>query len=315
MRRLEPNFMASLKDGGVLNPILKRIQNDKTLDFQIRSNEVHIYYRGGKILGIKPTGNNYLCVFDKNYVKNNELNLPILPEKISSESDSKTVLEAFPHMKQAMDFYFANHKDGSEREFQQLIVRENNYSIISNASDYFIVDIEYETKANGRTVRFDLLAIKWESDGNQRKFPNKFTPKLAICELKYYTQALGGKAGLIQHVKDVSDFISNAGNVEQLKTDVLAMFRQKRELGLVEFGKEGNSNPVEYLDNSIELILMLANHDPESAKLKDLNEINEEKGLDVKVAVANFLGYGLYKESVYDLSVFKEKFKKQIYCS
>ncbi|BEH08894.1 hypothetical protein GSUET_05060 [Geobacter sulfurreducens subsp. ethanolicus] len=314
MRRLESEFMAALKDGGILHPIVNRIQKDRTLDFQIRSNEVHIYYRGGKILGIKPSTNIYICEFDANYDRYKELQLPVFPKKVSSESDSKSIVEAFPQMKQAIDFYFASHKDGSEREFQQLIVRENNYSIVSNATDYFIVDIEYDSMANDKRARFDLLAIKWESDGSHRKNPKKFLPKLAICELKYYTQALSGKAGLMDHVKDVSAFIAKPGNVEQLKIDVLEMFRQKRELGLVDFGVGDNNNPVEHLDNSIELILMLANHDPESTKLKNLEEIPDENGLVVKVAVANFLGYGLYKESVYDLSDFREKYKKQIYC-
>lgn len=194
MRRLESEFMAALKDGGILHPIVNRIQKDRTLDFQIRSNEVHIYYRGGKILGIKPSTNIYICEFDANYDRYKELQLPVFPKKVSSESDSKSIVEAFPQMKQAMDFYFASHKDGSEREFQQLIVRENNYSIVSNATDYFIVDIEYDSMANDKRARFDLLAIKWESDGNHRKNPKKFLPKLAICELKYYTQALSGKA-------------------------------------------------------------------------------------------------------------------------
>lgn len=314
MRGLKPEFIAALKEGGLLHPIVNRIQKDRTLDFQIRSNEVHIYYRGGKILGIKSSVNMYTCDFETKYDRYKELQLPEFPMALTDERDSKAIVEAFPQMKQAMDFYFANHKDGSEREFQQLIVRENNYSIISNATDYFIVDIEYETKVDGKLVRFDLLALKWESEGKHRKDPTNNPPKLAICELKYYTQSLSGKSGLIQHVKDVSGFIANFDIVEQLKSDVLTVFKQKRELKLIEFGSEGNSNPVEHLDNSIEVILMLANHDPESTKLKSLDEISEVKGLDIRVAVANFLGYGLYKESVYDLSAFKEKFKKQIHC-
>jgi len=315
--------MTALKEGGVLHPILRRIWKDQTLDLQIRSNEVHIYYRGGRLLDIKPNGTNYYCDFDTDYVKNNEMQLPKFPHKVTTEQDAHTIVSAFPIMKQAIDFYFVNHKDRSEREFQQLIVRENNYSILSNATDYFIVDIEYEAniqKNDGlitKNARFDLLAIRWESDSylRQERGLKKSLPKLAICELKYYTQALEGDSGLIGHVEDVEAFLSLKGNVKLLKEDALKMFQQKRELNLVAFGAGGNLNAVDDLDDSIELILMLANYDPECTKLnKALNKIQPVEGLDIKFAVANFLGYGLFKESIYSLADFKANFSKQIYC-
>jgi hypothetical protein len=68
------------------------------------------------------------------------------------------------------------------------------------------------------------------------------------------------------------------------------------------------------------LILLLANHDPESESLKNelcaLNEWRKENppnGFEIKFAVTNFLGYGLYKESIYDFDTFRSKFEKQIF--
>ncbi|OHB78940.1 MAG: hypothetical protein A2Z25_21430 [Planctomycetes bacterium RBG_16_55_9] len=50
-------------------------------------------------------------------------------------------IESFPCLKEIMDFYFSEHPK-PEREFQQLIARENNDSTISNESEYFISDVE-----------------------------------------------------------------------------------------------------------------------------------------------------------------------------
>jgi len=311
--------MAALGQGGILFPLVDRIRKDRTLDFEIRSDEAHIYYRGGRLLHIQRNGKGFICGFDENYFQGNVSELKGPPWLISNENETQNLVRCFPELKQAMDLFLSS-KNKSEREFQQLIVRENNYSPISNASDYFIVDIEYGASTNNdqnKKARFDLLAIKWESDSNLRQAAGlkKTPPKLAICELKYYTQALDGKAGLIDHIDDVVNFLSSADNVSVLKEDVLAMFQQKRELKLIEFGAGGNDNPVESLDDSIELILMLANYDPECTKLaKALSEIPSESGVDIKIAVANFLGYGLFKESVYGLAEFQDIFSKQIYC-
>lgn len=315
-RILNQKFMDALNSGGILHCILQRTLDDTTLDFQIRSNEVHIYYRGGKILGLKNSRDAFSCYFDSKYIKDKNIKV-LFPTKIKSKEDALEVVKALPELKQVMDFFFARHKDASEREFQQLIVRENNYSLLSNSTDYFIVDIEYATKG----ARFDLLAIRWESSGSMRKQGGvKLNPpRLALCELKYYTKALEGESGLVDHVKAISKFFSIKGNVDSLKEEVINVFNQKRELKLVKFGAGGNKNTIDTLDGPVELILMLSNYDPECANLhKALDEIETialPDGLELKFATANFLGYGLYKECIYDIDTFRAIFKKQIYCS
>ena len=53
-RILSDNFIRDFKEG-LLFPVLKEVREEgMTLDFQIRNEEAHIYYRGGKILGVKP---------------------------------------------------------------------------------------------------------------------------------------------------------------------------------------------------------------------------------------------------------------------
>ncbi|QXM09105.1 hypothetical protein KP002_19430 [Geomonas subterranea] len=101
-----------------------------------------------------------------------------------------------------------------------------------------------------------------------------------------------------------------------LLTNLLAIpFRLKRDLVLVNFGSGNNSNPVTKLDDNLELILMIANYDPECGKLaKALDHIEGVNGVDVRIASSNFLGYGLFNECIYGIPEFKARFSRQIYC-
>ena len=74
-----------------------------------------------------------------------------------------------------MDEYFAL-KGKAKREFQQLIVRENNYSSISNETEYFITDIEVTEPG---AARFDMMAICWPA--SQRKNGSKCKAALIGC--------------------------------------------------------------------------------------------------------------------------------------
>ena len=88
-----------------------------------------------------------------------------------------------------------------EREFQQLVARENNCSSISNESDYFISDIEVSESTS--RARFDMIAIKWQT--TKRRSGNNC--RIAFIEMKYGDGALGGKAGMLKHLKDMDSLI------------------------------------------------------------------------------------------------------------
>ncbi|HPA41283.1 MAG TPA: hypothetical protein PKV69_04665, partial [Candidatus Hydrogenedentes bacterium] len=159
-RGLKPEFLEAFLSG-LLKPILDRVKRDNTLDFQIRKDEVHIYYRGGKILGIKPMGATaYGFTFDPKYFAGGAET--VLPKVVSTNEQIGCWIDNLPQLKQAMDYHITTKVEKPEREFQQLVVRENNYGRVSNDTDYFIVDCEYShpTLANGKT---DLVAFKWLS--------------------------------------------------------------------------------------------------------------------------------------------------------
>ena len=312
-RKLSPVFIQDLQSG-ILHHFLSLVKNDHTLTLEIRADELNIYYRGGSILKISEQKNSYKIYFNPQYLTDawkewQEDKLSELPSIITSEEDSALWLHQIPLLKQAMDFWFGSHPK-VEREYQQLLVRDNNFAKGSHASDYFIVDVEYD---NHDGARFDAIAIKWQSKASSRKLLGE-KPLLSFIEVKFYDTALDGKCGMHDHIRDMNAFLGNPENYKAIKQEMLELFQQKRELGLVA-GLESNPNQItEFSDGKPEFIFVLANHDPDSSKLQSIiDSLEPVCYYDVKFAVSNFMGYGLFTEGMFSLEEFKEKFAKQIY--
>ena len=191
-----------------------------------------------------------------------------------------------------MDLWFSKHPK-LEREYQQLVVRENNS--LSN-TDYFICDIEYANE-NGR---FDMLAVKWESTSEARKKVDNL--RFAIIEMKYGDGAMTGTSGIMPHINSVAEHLKN-GALKNLKTEMAEVFNIKSRLGII-----GNTKQIKGLnDEKAELIFLIANHDPSSTiLLSELKEIKEQKDFEIKFAFANFMGYGLYIQNIKSLEETKK---------
>jgi len=206
-----------------------------------------------------------------------------------------------------MDFYFTQNPK-LEREFQQVVVRENNYSTLSNGTDYFIVDIEYDNHAN---ARFDLVVIEWPSQASKRKLSKNFKPRLVVIEMKYGDHALAGDASLEKHYRDFNLFISDSSALKDFKEEMGLVFEQKRELGLIPcLSSTKNSYKILAFDDTVELAFLLANHDPESTKLN--TQISSLANFPVKFFVSNFMGYGIYNHSIQDTTQFKKLLNNQL---
>lgn len=310
MRIINDIFIKDLKLG-ILAPFLERVQEDKTLCLEIREDYVNIYYRGCNIAEIKQSSDNqsYTYSFNTKYFKQDVISLP--SNKISGTTETANAVDwvdSFPILKNAIDL----SPKGGEREFQQLVVRENNDYEIGNSTDYFICDIEYALgKAKGR---FDLIAIKWLSDGTSRQQGQNL--ELAFIEKKYGDGAITGKSGIKKHIKDFAQYINDES--AQIHDEMTQLFNIKIELGLI----TGCSKKIESIQkinskNKPEVILLLANHDPGKSGLsKILNELksSEEykdfcKVAKLKFSVSSFMGYGLFEEGIYDLDSFQSHFK------
>jgi hypothetical protein len=315
-RKLSKQFITHLKPGGHLNALLKRVQDDTTLDLEIRENYLNIYYRGGSLLKVSPMPKNpkaYTFEFNKRYApKEARRKLEIPPPTISTPDEVEAWESKIPILKDTMDLWFgARPKD--ERALQQLVVWENNDSPWAGGTDYFIVDIEYDSRKGEKEAggRFDLIAIRWESTPAARKLNGSIRPKLSVIEMKTGDGALKGKAGMLKHWNDFKK-LSKPSTRAAFRKEMLDIFAQKRELGLIRsLTKNNNHIDRQALDPEIEFMFLLAGHDPASKKLN--TELESLKGNpNVTLCTANFMGYGLYKENVYDVPEFMRRFEEQI---
>ena len=299
MRGLSESFMSDLKQGR-LNRLLQIVQKDGTLCIEIRNNYINVYYRGGSILKVSEKAPGYSIKFDLNYcVKGNTL----WPQPdFSNLQTIDDYIDALPLLKREMDLWFIEKKKPEEREIQQLIIRENNMSKLANDTDYYIADIEYEKSENGS--RFDLIGIKWLSDSVSRKKPESLN--IAIMELKFGDSAMTNSAGIVEHFQDMEKFIST-GKLGDLILEAQTQFNQKVELGLIR-----DTYKQIKIDTEIkpEFIILCANHKPASIVLvRELKNAKEKcnelfSKVDVRIAMANYLGYGLYARNMISIDDF-----------
>jgi len=297
MRGLSRGFIDELKSG-FLQPVLELVKRDFTLCLEIRKNYINIYYRGGNILKIAEKGHVFDASFDRKYLDEKQTRVRKGPTKLGTTNDVMAWIDEVPFLKHEMDLWFRKHpKD--EREFQQLMVRENNFGNSAKSTDYFICDIEY---AEGKK-RFDLIAVHWPSTSVDRK--NNTGLGLAFIEMKYLDKAMAWKTGLLEHIQGINEFLGDRANLINIKDEMKQVFNQKRELGLI-----NNEMPIEsFSEDEPEYILALANHDPESSILKrELAERPACPHAELRFVVSSFMGYGLYQEHIYTFDDFKRRF-------
>ena len=277
---------------GELHPLLEAVKKDDTLDLELRGKSVNIYYRGGSLFKITEKKGNYTVFFNKKYCMTDNSVLEEYP-------DVKSAVDNIPFYKQAMDWWFHEHPK-YEREFQQAIARENNnLGNISRGTNYYIVDIEYANKVDvaDKSARFDMVALKWLSDGATRKDVKKVS--LALVEVKFGNGALQGKAGVSDHLKDFQRFLSDQNFFKEFCKDMSVVFAQKCQLGLVD-GLQKKQFEVKISCENPEVIFVFANHDPDSKILDNILLCNELKTCSFPVLIANAssMGYCLYSDQL-----------------
>ena len=300
IRKLNDIFLNDLKEGGSLFALTDAVKSDSSLCLELRGDYVNVYYRGGNLMKVTQTGNGYNVFFDENYFKaGGQTTLPDEREGVDAW------LDVSPKLKQAIDRWLGEHRK-DEREFQQLLLRDNNFGSIARSTDYYICDIEYQSGYG----RFDLIAVHWPSKPAIRKQPNG--RRLVFIEMKYGDGALEGSAGLHQHIRDVNSYLSDRTKVDDLKKDMVKVFNQKRDLGLIDCGKDLGS----FSDESPILLLVFANHDPGKSKLRELlGSLPESPHAELCVATASFTGYGLYEQGIHKIDETWRRFGDYVYSS
>ncbi len=310
IRALSKDFMEDLLEGP-LTPLLQRVLKDDTLCMELRGKTVDIYYRGGALYVVEELGNHkYKVSYNRNYDGDSDMS-----DKEADLVEIKTIgqaVEDVPRHKQDMDFYFAKHQK-LEREFQQLIVRENNNSgKVTDATDYYILDIEYAFNGSNDcgdkiSARYDMLAVRWPSEGPARK--KRDSLPISFIEVKYGDGAMGSGtdlsgAGIRTHINDYIIFRKDNALLNHLANDMAKVFNQKHMLGLISSypEKRGKLN-ISLSCDKPEFLLMLVNHDPAKstmiseikATIMDWNGKPESVYLDeIKVVQSSLVGHGLY---------------------
>jgi hypothetical protein len=339
-RGITLKFEEQLKSGGILFPLLQRVQNDDTLSLEIRNGYVDIYYRGGRLLGIHAQARaaKFSTAFDERYFGDDaayRVSRPTPPNTtIKCESDAQAWVEAFAAYKQAMDVRFSLHPK-IEREYQQAVVRDNNRHSTGELSDYVVIDVEYVQSAYAipgqRTetgYRFDMVGFRWPVAGGSRA-NSKVTP--VIMEMKAGDGAItssrkGEKPddlspGLVKHVLDFERFLTPEPGekiskpFDLLRKELAEMFETKKRLKLRSVPKRMRDLTITEADVSDrpEVLFVLANHQPSSQRLK--NELNELAKLklplgehaDYGVATVSYAGYALFAKNVIPLDKFIEE--------
>ena len=299
MRKLDDVFLRALREGGNLHPLLTAVKFDLTLCLEMRGYFINIYYRGGSLMKVEQRSNgDFIFSFDEKYfAASNRIELPDC-------TDVNAWIEVSPKLKRAMDQWFGKYKK-DESEFQQLLLRENNYGRIANSTDYYICDIEYQSGNS----RFDMVAVHWPSKGPKRRKTED--RRFVFIEMKYGDDAIKGSAGIKSHIEKVNDFLSDPDKLENLKKDMITVFNQKRHLKLLDCANDLMS----FSDEQPLLLLVFANHNPDSKRLcRELDALPDSPHAELRVATASFMGYGLYDQGIHTIDETRKRFSDYVYC-
>ena len=307
-RALDEKMFKDFQEGGVLHDLLDYVQSDDTLDLEFRGEGcANIYYRGGSLFRIKRSGDGYTLTINTKYCT-------ACDEGMEKTPSVRAAVELIPLYKHAIDVWFAKNRK-YEREFQQVVVRENNrHGEISHASDYYITDVEYVSdEKSAKNSRFDMVAVKWLSTSSARK--NESAPTLSVIEMKYGDDAYDGSAGLEKHLCDFDTFVRGV-EMDAFCADMAKVFRQKCKLGLIPDMAE-KKHDILISKEDMELIFLIANHDPDKTKLGTvvdrIAELARERvyPFTIKFATASMMGYTLYADQMKSLEEMQEFLNKK----
>ena len=211
MRQLSKAFLNSL-GSGFLSGLTQRVIADKDLDLEIRENYINIYFKGNSLLRLSEiTSERYRPVVHPKFLKGLTL------DDFTDEVTVQNFLSLIPTIKENIVLL---GKSSLEIEYEQMIIRANNYEPRNN-SEYFIVDRQY---AAGHAGRFDLTGFYWDRIGRRK---GQVVP-LCLIEVKF---------ALNQDIQKLHEqleryYLAVEDRAPMIVTEAQWIFRQKLELGL-----------------------------------------------------------------------------------
>ena len=211
MRKLSPTFLNCLKSG-FLSPITGYVRNDHDLNLEIRKSYINIYYKGNSLLQLNEIGSllHYKAAIHTKFIENVDISLDF------SESTVPLFIKSIPLIKANIN---RHGQDSLELEYEQMIVRSNNFERRNN-TEYFIVDRQYKIGKD----RFDLTGIYWDRSKRRR---NQQVP-VCLLEVKF---ALNSDIRKI-HTQLSRYYESITGRAAAIAEELETIFKQKLELNL-----------------------------------------------------------------------------------
>lgn len=195
--------------------------NQKQLRLEIRNNYINLYYNSasvGKIEYHPKNEQHLICKTHKKY-----LNISNQDKEYEEISIKRLQNEAKNIMKNIEKKVY-KPKSHQEKAAQHILVQQNN---ANEQSKWFCIDTEYVMQRYSKDEevfgRWDIIAI------------TKRPPyKVALIELKYTLNALGGKSGMVKHIEDHINFSINKNNLYEthLKQEIVDVVNSLNKLKL-----------------------------------------------------------------------------------
>jgi len=207
MRELSPEFMDDLLQGK-LSPLLNEVRIDKDLILEIRENYLDVYFKGNRLLNLKRQGEGYKASsFDG-----------ICDLKINSTEKTEDFVEKIPLIKQKIIHRVTK---GNELEFEQMLIRSNNYESRLN-TDYYIADRQFVLPGE-KDNRIDMFGVYWP----RRNRAKGREVNLALIEIKYGEKDI---KGLPEQLEKYYNFLNS--HLKEIIDQTEVILRQKLDLGL-----------------------------------------------------------------------------------
>jgi len=250
MRKLSATFINSLKSG-FLAGIRKKVIADSDLTLEIRDNYINIYYKGNSLLKLTESiHGRYKADIHEKFRDGLDIPLDFI--------DQETTAKFLNDISLLKENVIRHGKHSLEIEYEQMIIRANNFEPRNN-SEYFIIDRQYVVGKQ----RFDLAGIFWDRKARRKG------QEVDLCFIEV-------KFALNQDISEVHNQLKRYYEAIRPRAKNIAeegetIFRQKLELGLY----NQSSERIEVMKtlsfskdiSRFQFVLVLVDYNPNSLKL------------------------------------------------
>ena len=198
---VDENFAKAFKKTD-LYALYKKHSNE--IFIGVCNNYLHFYYNCNSIAKVEYKKGRINCVTAKNLLSGTDISNP-------NEIDPSQIIKNYKKITDNIEILKT-----PEKKAQSKLVLLNN---ANKKSKWFCIDIEWAK--SGFSGRFDIVAIS-------KEIPHS----VALIELKYGRQAIGGKCGIRRHISDFSKFQEENYFEGYMKHDIVGIVKSRKMLQL-----------------------------------------------------------------------------------